>query len=100
MDGTGADAAFNTPQGLTVDSGGNVYVADMNNDTIRKITPGELVTTLAGNAGHAASDDGAAGEARFNHPHGVAVDSSGTLYVADTGNNLIRKITQGKVAQP
>jgi sugar lactone lactonase YvrE len=91
-DGTGAAATFNQPQGVAVDSSGNVYVADTNNDTIRKITSGGTVTTLAGSAGQTGSGNGAGGSARFNHPYDVAVDSSGNVYVADFGNATIRMI--------
>ncbi len=75
-------------------------MADTRNNTIRKITSGGIVTTIAGSAGHPGSNDGAGFEARFNHPTGVAVDASGNLFVADEGNNLIRKITRMREAQP
>jgi sugar lactone lactonase YvrE len=96
-DGTGSAARFHNPQGVAVDSSGNVYVADWGNSTIRKITPGGVVSTLAGLAGSFGSDDGAASTARFDNPQGVAVDSSGNVYVADSGNSTIRKITPGGV---
>ena len=76
-----------------MDSAGNVYVADTYNDTIRKISPAGMVTTLAGSAGQRASGDGAGSATRFATPGSVAVDSEGNVYVADTGNNSIRKIT-------
>jgi sugar lactone lactonase YvrE len=91
-DGTGSAALFNQPQGVAVDTAGNVYVADTNNDTIRKITSGGTVTTLAGVAGQTGTGDGAGGSARFNHPYDVAVDSSGNVYVADFNNATIRRI--------
>ena len=96
-DGTGNAARFSVPQGAAVDSTGNVYVADTFNHTIRKITPGGVVTTLAGLAGNIGSADGTGSAARFNSPRGVAVDSAGTVYVADTNNHTIRKITAGGV---
>jgi sugar lactone lactonase YvrE len=96
-DGTGAAARFNYPQGVTADGSGNVYVADSNNFTIRKITPAGVVTTLAGAAGASGSVDGAGAAARFNRPSGLAVDGSGNVYVADTYNHTIRKITPAGV---
>jgi hypothetical protein len=96
-DGTGAAARFNYPTGVTVDVTGNVYVADTRNDIIRKITPAGAVTTLAGMAGMNGSSDGTGAAARFDSPSGVAVDSAGNLYVADTNNSTIRKITSAGV---
>jgi sugar lactone lactonase YvrE len=96
-DGTGGAARFNGPRGVAVDSAGTLYVADTNNHTIRKIAPGGVVTTLAGLAGSSGSADGTGSAARFNRPGGVAVDGAGTLYVADTGQSIIRKITPGGV---
>jgi len=96
-DGTGAAASFNAPNALAVDGSGNVYVADTGNDTIRKIAPGGLTTTLAGIAGTPGSADGIALQASFNAPLGVAVDSSGNVYVADSGNGTVRKITPAGV---
>jgi sugar lactone lactonase YvrE len=94
-DGTGSAARFYWPYGVAVDSAGNVYVADTWNYTIRKVTPGGVVTTLAGLAGTGGSTDGTGSAARFNYPSGVAVDSAGTVYVADRGNHTIRKVTPG-----
>ena len=91
--GTGSGARFDFPDGVAVDSAGNVYVADSENDTIRKITPVGVVSTLAGLAGSRGSADGTGSVARFSLPTGVAVDSAGNVYVADDGNNTIRKIT-------
>ena len=92
-DGTGSNARFNDPSGVAVDSAGNVYVADSYNDTIRKVTPADVVTTLAGLAGNAGSADGTGSAARFDDPTGVAVDSAGNVYVADDCNSTIRKVT-------
>src|SRR5439155_1385320 len=96
-DGTGAAASFNFPSGVATDSAGNVYVADTSNNTIRKITPAGVVTTLAGTAGTTGSTDATGAAASFNFPQGVATDSAGNVYVADTLNNTIRKITPAGV---
>lgn len=92
-DGTGGAARFCRPSATAVDGNGNVYVADQLNSTIRKVTSAGVVTTLAGKAGETGSADGIGSTARFAHPYGVAVDGAGNVYVADTGNNTIRKIT-------
>jgi sugar lactone lactonase YvrE len=91
-DGTGSAASFNDPSGVTVDATGNLYVADTYNDTIRKIDSANAVTTLAGSAGISGGNDGTGIYALFNQPVGVAADSSGNVYVADTGNGTIRKV--------
>ena len=93
VDGTGNAARFNEPWGVAADRPGNIYVADAGNHTIRKITSNGTVSTLAGSAGASGSDDGMGSAARFNFPEDVAVDGSGNVYVADSGNDLIRKIT-------
>lgn len=92
-DGVGVAASFSYPNGVAVDSAGNVFVTDTGNNTIRRISvnTGE-VSTLAGLAGSAGSSDGTGPTARFYAPIGVAVDSTGNLYVADSGNNTIRKV--------
>jgi len=93
-DGLGTNASFNEPLGIAVDSSGNVYVGDALNRRIRKITPGGLVSTLAG-SGAIGSADGLGTNATFNGPTSLVVDSLGNVYVADTSNNRIRKITPG-----
>ena len=97
IDGSASGPRFNFPYGVAADSAGNVYVADSNNQTIRKITPAGVVTTFAGTAGSIGSTDGTSSAARFNQPLGVAVDAAGNVYVADNGNSTIRKITPAGV---
>ena len=95
-DGTGTAAQFNSPGAVAVDSSDTVYVADAYNNRIRKITPAGVVTTLAG-SGVQGFADGTGIAAQFYDPNGVAVDSSGTVYVGDSPNNRIRKITPAGV---
>jgi sugar lactone lactonase YvrE len=94
-DGTGNAARFYEPEGIAVDGAGNVYVADTWNHTIRQITAGGVVSTLAGAAGSSGSSDGTGSSARFYQPQAVAVDGTGNVFVADTGNHTIRKIAPG-----
>lgn len=91
-DGSG-NATFHHPAGVTVDAVGNVYVADTDNDEIRKVSAGGAVSTLAGVAGASGSADGVGTSARFDGPSGIVADSSGNLFVADTLNHSIREIT-------
>jgi hypothetical protein len=92
-DGIGTAARFQGPQGLALDASGNLYVADTNNHTIRKVVLSTAsVTTVAGTAGNPGSADGSGSSAQFDFPSGVAVDSVGNVYVADTENNTIREI--------
>lgn len=92
-DGMGTTASFYGPRGIAVDSSDNVYVADAYNDVIRKITSDGEVTTYAG-TGSEGFDNGLGTEASFNTPTNVAVDGSGNVYVSDSGNESIRKITR------
>jgi hypothetical protein len=97
QDGTGAAAGFHEPYGVATDSASNVYVADFANEIIRKITPAGVVTTLAGTAKMSGSTDGSGAAARFSGPWNVATDGAGNVYVADTFNYTIRKITPAGV---
>jgi trimeric autotransporter adhesin len=95
-DGGPATAALlRIPKGVAVDSAGNLYIADLGNNRICKITPAGIISTVAGNGTKGYSGDGsAATAAQLNRPIDVAVDSQGNLYIADLGNNRIRKVTQ------
>lgn len=94
-DGTGATARFSFLKGIAVDGSGNVYAVD--NSAIRKITPAGVVTTLAGVSGVTGDADGTGAAARFRQPWGIAADADATLYVADTDNYLVRKISPAGV---
>ena len=87
------NSALNGLTGITIDSSNNLYASDTANNTIRKITPAGVVTTIAGTAGTSGSTDAAGSSARFNSPWDIDIDAAGNLYVADRGNNLIRKLT-------
>jgi len=89
-DGYGAAVRFNAPTGIAVDARGNLYVCDTGNHTIRKVSPSGMVTTVAGLAGTAGDSDGIGTNARFSAPGGIAIDANGTIYIADTGNHVIR----------
>ena len=96
-DATGSAARFSSPSGVSVDSEGNIFVADRINHTIRKVTSAGVVTTLAGTAGSNGSTDATGSAARFNQPYGVAVDTAGNVFVGDTYNDTIRKVTSAGV---
>lgn len=96
-DGPVSRARLASPRGVAVDAEGNIFVADAENHTIRRISAAGVVTTLAGLAGNAGSADGKGSSAQFNAPRGVAVDAAGIVYVADTANSTIRKIMPGGV---
>jgi sugar lactone lactonase YvrE len=93
QDGTGASAQFGFPDAVAVDGNGNLYVSDSEFNTIRKITPAGVVTTFAGTPGITGDANGVGSAAQFNKPAGVGVDGNGNVYVADSGNQTIRKIT-------
>ena len=96
-DATGSAARFNHPRSISLDTDKNLFVADMYNHTIRKVTSAGVVTTLAGTAGSSGSTDAAGFAARFNFPHGVSVDTAGNVFVADASNQTIRKVTSAGV---
>lgn len=93
QDGSGSAARFNRPRGLAIDAADNLYVADSDNAVIRKVTPWGEVSTLAGTAGMKGSSDGSGAAARFAMPWAIASDPAGNVYVGDTLNFTIRKIT-------
>lgn len=94
-DGRGRDVRFRLPQGVALDGSGNVIVADLANHAVRAISPDGTVTTIAGD-GEEGARDGRCEEARFSEPRGVAVDANGSIYVADTGGDRIRRIDPGE----
>ena len=83
------------PQGVAVDSAGNLFITDRNNHCIRKVDPSGIITTIAGT--WAVGDGGPASEAWIDRPQGVATDAAGNLYIADTENRLIRKVDRSGV---
>lgn len=94
--GPGNTASFSSPFGIATDAAGNIYVADINNHAIRKVSSSGQVSTLAG-TGTAGSADGTGTAASFTRPYGVTVDATGNVYVSDSENSLVRKITQAGV---
>lgn len=96
-DGSGQQAGLKEPSGLAMDAAGNLYVADTGNDKVKRITPEGVVTTLAG-TGRSGFANGPALSALFKKPEGIAVTASGVVFVADTGNDLLRVIEGGAVS--
>jgi NHL repeat-containing protein len=95
-DGPGGTARFSRPEGIAVDTNGNIFVVDRGSHTIRKISPSGtnwMVETIAGLAGMADCVDGTNSDARFSTPRGIALDSNGNLFVADTSSFTIRKLS-------
>ena len=96
--GPATSAMLAYPFGVTVDAAGNLYIADSNNQRIRKVTSAGIIGTVAGSGIQGfGGDGGAATAAQLNNPYGIAVDVAGNLYIADTDNNSIRKVTAGGV---
>ena len=93
LDGSGSSARFDAPEGIVNATDGNLYVAEKNSATIRRVSPQGVATTFAGSAGAIGSQDGAGSGARFNTPTRIEADPEGTLYVTDTGNSTIRRIS-------
>jgi sugar lactone lactonase YvrE len=92
-DGTGTAARFNSPMDIAADGNGNLYVTEELGHTVRRITPAGVVTTLAGAAGVSGMGDGSGSAARFSAPLGIALGPDGDLYVADSGNARIRRVS-------
>ncbi|MCL2227275.1 MAG: S-layer homology domain-containing protein [Oscillospiraceae bacterium] len=97
-DGSGDAAMFDNPVAIAIDDAGNIYVADSMNHAIRRITPTGEVSTVAGETGRPGHADGSAAEALFTEPSGIAIGQSGAIFVADKGNQVIRKIENGTVS--
>ncbi len=97
--GPALNALLFQPSGLAFDSSGNLYIADTLNNRIRRVSPDGNIITVAGNgsAGYS-GDNGPATRAQLNNPNGVAVDRAGTLYIADTFNNVIRRVAGGTIS--
>ncbi|MDI1300994.1 MAG: hypothetical protein PSX71_03730 [bacterium] len=97
VDGDVSTGQFSSIAQIAVAANGDIYFADYRANTIRKITPAGVISTIAGAAGATGSTDGPGVDARFNSPSGIAIDGAGNLYVGDAGNNTVRKITPGGV---
>lgn len=97
VDGAGGSARFADPSGIAIAPDGTLLVADARNHAIRRVTRGGVVSTLAGQLGRSGSADGTGAAARFNYPSGLAVDGAGTIWVADTRNCTIRRVTAAGV---
>ena len=96
--GPALSASLNGPCGIAVDASGNLYIADSNNDRIRKVAPDGTITTVAGNGAAGFSGDGGlATSAQLNRPFGVAVDAGGDLFIVDYLNSRIRQVTASGV---
>src|SRR6266850_560321 len=95
--GPAASAQINDPRGVAVDRSGNVFIADAGNERIRVVTPDGIMNTVAGSGPGFGGDGGAATSAELNYPGGAAVDAAGNVFIADTRNHRIRKVTPGGI---
>ena len=93
--GTTSNSVIFYPEGVAVDSSGNVYIADTGNNVVEKVTPGGTLSTIAGTGASGAPSAGSAVTSKLSRPQDVSVDSSGNVYIADTGNNVVEKVTSG-----
>jgi sugar lactone lactonase YvrE len=96
--GTATSVSLNAPRGVAVDSSGNVYIADTGNNCVRKVVSGTVSQVAGGGASTACSFAGAATAISMLSPRGIAVDSSGNVYIADSSRNCIRKVTSGNIS--
>ncbi|AWL05850.1 hypothetical protein ACFOHT_19140 [Massilia oculi] len=97
LDGVGAQATFNNPNAIAIDGVGNLYVVDIRSYTVRRISPGGEVVTIAGKQSEGGLVDGPGLAARFIYPSGIAIDANGNLFISDSGNTAIRKIARDGV---
>src|SRR5271157_115975 len=95
--GLADSAQLNGPEGVAVDSAGNLYIADLANNRIRKVSNGVITTVAGSGTAGFKGDNGLATSAQLNHPQGIAADSAGDLYIADRDNNRIRKVSNGVI---
>ena len=98
--GSTAGATLSTPTGVAVDSSGNIYIADSGNHLVRKVSGAVTVTVAGTGTPGAFGDSGPAASAQLNSPWGVAVDGAGNIYIADFGNDALRKVTNGVISTP
>jgi len=96
--GPATSATLCNPSAIAVDPSGDLFIADTGNNVIREVTPGDVISTFAGNGIQGSSGDGGlATSAALNAPSGVTTDASGNVYIADTGNNVVRKVSGGNI---